>query len=339
MPPQSTVAEHPPALPQGDPSALAQGNVLPPIHQNNNPPAVPVPSTLTSGTVSSGIELSYPLPHTLSSTIGHDISLISSVNQNPTPLISVLHCLGIHVAQPMKEKIWAKDYIDLSKLIQPDPDTDKTDQHKFSILDGQLVMSPKTNPKKITSLEAWTDAFIVFASIYLTRHPTDIQGILKYMQTIRLGRSRNPNASWLEYDKQFRLKMSADSTISWASVDAELWLIYMSNQPLTQQNQSNLKCYDHNFKGSCSRQHCLYLHSCMYCHKNHPRIHCWSLQSSQSVNTRHNPSQPIQSNNASFRSSLHNHTIRPREPFQTSSTRQPFQYPTQRFMGPRHISS
>lgn len=228
------------------------------------------------------------------------MSPISSVNHNPTPLISVPHCLCIHVAQPMKEKIWAKDYIDLSKQIQPDPDNDKTDQHKFSILDGQLVMSPKTNPKKITSLEVWTDAFIVFASIYLTRHPADIQGILKYMQTIRLGESRNPNASWLEYDKQFRLKISADSTISWASVDAELWSIYMSNQPLTQQNQSNIKCFDYNFKGPCSRQHCLYLHSCMYCHKNHPRIHCCSLQSSQSVNTRHNPSQPIQSNNSSF---------------------------------------
>lgn len=61
------------------------------------------------------------------------------------------------------------------------------------------------------------------------------------MQTIRLGASRNPNASWLEYDKQFRLKMSADSTISWASVDAELWLIYMSNQPLTQQSQTSVK--------------------------------------------------------------------------------------------------
>lgn len=99
-------------------------------------------------------------------------------------------------------------------------------------------MSPKTNPKKITSLEAWTDAFIVLASIYLTRHPADIQGILKYMQTIRLGASRNPNASWLEYDKQFRLKMSTDSTISWASVDAELWLIYMSNQPLINSTKS-----------------------------------------------------------------------------------------------------
>lgn len=55
---------------------------------------------------------------------------------------------------------------------------------------------------KITSLEAWTDAFIVCASSYLTRHPADIQDILKYMQetSIRLGAGRNPNASWLDYD-------------------------------------------------------------------------------------------------------------------------------------------
>lgn len=55
---------------------------------------------------------------------------------------------------------------------------------------------------KITSLEAWTDACIVFASSYLTRHPADIQDILKYMQktSIRLGEGRNPNASWLDYD-------------------------------------------------------------------------------------------------------------------------------------------
>lgn len=92
---------------------------------------------------------------------------------NPTPLISVSHCFGIHMAQPMKEKIMqVKGYIDLSNIIKPDPYPNKTDQHKFAIL--------------ITSLEAWTDAFIVFASSYLTRHPADIQDILKYMQKIKL---------------------------------------------------------------------------------------------------------------------------------------------------------
>lgn len=45
LPPKSAVAEHPPALPQGDPFALAQGNVLPHIHHNDNPRADPVTST------------------------------------------------------------------------------------------------------------------------------------------------------------------------------------------------------------------------------------------------------------------------------------------------------
>lgn len=89
----------------------------------------------------------------------------------------------------MKEKILENDYIQLSRLIQPDPDTDKTDQQKLICLDCQLhkVMTPKINPKKFTSLEAWADVFIVFANIYLIRHPAVIKGILKYMQTIRLG--------------------------------------------------------------------------------------------------------------------------------------------------------
>lgn len=89
----------------------------------------------------------------------------------------------------MKEKILENGYIQLSRLIQPDPDTDKTDQQKLICLDCQLhkVMTPKINPKKFTSLEAWADVFIVFANIYLIRHPAVIKGILKYMQTIRLG--------------------------------------------------------------------------------------------------------------------------------------------------------
>lgn len=43
-----------PALTQGDPFALAPGDVLPQIHQINNLPAVSVPSSLTLGTVSVG---------------------------------------------------------------------------------------------------------------------------------------------------------------------------------------------------------------------------------------------------------------------------------------------
>ena len=145
-------------------------------------------------------------------------------------------------------------------------------------------------PKKITTLQSWTDAFIVFASIYLTRHPCDIQGILKYMQTIRLGATRFPTAQWLEYDKQFRLKLSRNTDIQWGSVDAELWILYMSGQSVGPQthaytqnysqqqpsyNQTGPKCFDYNYKGSCNKHPCTYQHLCLKCSKYHPFIQCW----------------------------------------------------------------
>lgn len=79
--------------------------------------------------------------------------LSSAIATNPTPLISVSDNLGNFVPQSIKEKIWSKDYIDLAKLLRTDLDTDKPDQ-KFSIVDGQSIMSPKTNSKKITTVDS-----------------------------------------------------------------------------------------------------------------------------------------------------------------------------------------
>nr|XP_034312472.1 uncharacterized protein LOC109619766 isoform X3 [Crassostrea gigas] len=243
----------------------------PPALSTPEAPVQPVEIPVPVVTISTPTNQQFPVLAT-SGTVLPTSSLLSSAISNPTPLISVSDNLGNFVPQSIKEKIWSKDYIDLAKLLHTDLDTDKPDQ-KLSIVDGQLIMSPKTNPKKITTVDSWTDAFLIFSSIYLLRHPADIQGILKYMQTIRLGASRNPNASWLEYDRQFRLKISTNTSITWGSVDAELWLMFMSNTAVVHNTQSNSKCYDYNFKGSCSRQSCLYQHLCMYCHKNHPRIH------------------------------------------------------------------
>lgn len=77
--------------------------------------------------------------------------------------------------------------------------------------------------------------------------------------------------------------MSADSTISCAFVDAELWFIYLSNQSLTQQNQSNFKWHDYPFKSTCSRQHFLYLHSCIATKATQRNIACHCSQYNQSI--------------------------------------------------------
>lgn len=125
---------------------------------------------------------------------------LSTSGENP--LISISDELGVHVPQTIKDKIWSKQYIDLSKIINLETvDTSAQDSHKFSIVEGQLVIEPKTKTNKITSINTWLDAFLIFSSIYLARHPSD----MKYIHTIRLGYSRNINGNWIEYDRQFRL--------------------------------------------------------------------------------------------------------------------------------------
>lgn len=208
----------------------------------------------------------------------------------------------------------------LIKVVQSD--TDSGDQQKIAIVQGQLVLQPKSNQNKITSIQSWTDAFLIFASIYLAKYPNDAQGILKYRQTIRLGANPSPSSNWIEYDRQFRLKMSKYTSTHWGSVDAELWLLYMSSQvPMTTQTPSTLKCYDYNFRGSCAKFPCLYQHSCMYCHKTHPRIYC-RLERPPKTNI----TQPNLQFNSRQQRNPSQSPVRPR--FQP-------QLPRQRYMGPR----
>lgn len=112
-------------------------------------------------TISSPANQQISVPATSGTVLTASSMFSSAIATNPTPHISVSDNFGIHVPQSIEEKIWSKDYVDLAKLMHSDSDTDKPD-HKFSIVDGQLILSPKTTPKKITTVDSWTDAFIVF---------------------------------------------------------------------------------------------------------------------------------------------------------------------------------
>ena len=43
---------------------------------------------------------------------------------------------------------------------------------------------------KITNIEKWTDAFIVYFSIYASAHPTSVHGLFKYIRDVRMGAVR-----------------------------------------------------------------------------------------------------------------------------------------------------
>lgn len=90
------------------------------------------------------------------------------------------------------------------------------------VVDGEFRLVNKESNQKITDLQTWTDAFLVYRSIDISAHQEEPQEMLKYISTVILGASRVGGVGWREYDQQFRFKKARDNSISWAIVDQEL---------------------------------------------------------------------------------------------------------------------
>lgn len=209
-------------------------------------------------------------------------------------LVSVANDLGANILLSTKEKIWSNDYIDLAKLLHTDPSVEK--QHQLVFEDGQIKVKPNSKEKKITNISEWTDAFLIFSAVYLKKFPEQTQAMLKFLSSIRLGASRIQHMGWKDYDIQFRLRRATNPLLGWSSIDAELWLVYVSSSPVHPPTSSTdlkktwpittkpgpyAKCYDFNLKASCTRKNCHYLHLCLKCGQGHPSVNCWQGQSKQ----------------------------------------------------------
>lgn len=190
---------------------------------------------------------------------------------------SVSHSLDYGVSESLKQKIIGGDYIDLGQLLQRRPGPDKS--KCLTIEDGQLVVQQKPSSVKITDINQWTDAFLIFSSIFSAAHPESTSGLFKYLHTVRLGAKRTAGLGWKFYDEQYRLRKATNPASSWGVVDQELWLLYMyygnhpNNSSFTSSSR-NLKCYTFNFSGSCTKPQCFYLHKCLNCSGTHPSIRC-----------------------------------------------------------------
>ena len=205
------------------------------------------------------------------------LNLLSTTENDRCLLDSVNYELGFHVPNNLKLKIVNGEYIDLGKLLVKNVDPDD-DEKQFTFKDGNLVLENKKSTVTINSIYQWTDAFIIFAGIYLTAYPSTANALLKYMHTIRLGANRSSGIGWKNYDMQFRMKKAKNPALSWSIVDQELWLFCMnqSSTPVVgyTKPQTTKRCYDYNYKGVCTKNTCAYQHRCLRCNYTHPLIKC-----------------------------------------------------------------
>ena len=117
--------------------------------------------------------------------------------------------ISSHVPNQICQKIWAHEYINLNLLLKGNVELqDFCSGGVLHITDkGQVESRPKLVKEKITTIDQWTDAFLIFASIYLKKYPGKMQEILHYMSIIREAATRSFSLSWQTYDEQFNRKL------------------------------------------------------------------------------------------------------------------------------------
>ena len=203
------------------------------------------------------------------------------------PFISVTHDIDGHVPFTIKKKIQASQYIDLAYLLEGSIQTSDPGSYSLNLTMGEspsgaLTLKAPGPKRQISNIEQWTDAFLVFASVYLKIHPKRELELLAYMRIVRRAATYG-SIGFKSYDEQFRHVQQSIPSRSWSSIDSELYMVYVlgpkSGQPLpfradagqagniSTSQQSKPICYKFNGPSGCPypQGKCQYEHACRKC--------------------------------------------------------------------------
>ena len=137
-------------------------------------------------------------------------TLSFNVEEEP---VNMLRCadddLSAHVPKQLRQKIWENKYINIALLLKGNAELAEIfSGGLLHVIDGKIEARPKQTKEKINSIEQWTEAFLIFMSIYLSRYPDKTQELLKYITAIRDAAAKFPNYAWRQYDEQFRVRQA-----------------------------------------------------------------------------------------------------------------------------------
>ena len=88
-----------------------------------------------------------------------------------------------------------------------------TQQNKAVFEDSIVQVKPTQNEQKISNLSQWLDAFAIFASVYLVKHPMQAIPMFRYTTLIKSG-AEKVKGNQLDYDIQYRLKKFHNTSLS-----------------------------------------------------------------------------------------------------------------------------
>lgn len=145
----------------------------------------------------------------------------SSFACSSSPQIHLSDCvpLGASVSSKLKLKIWNNEFVDLKNLLPTSGD----EPLSIVVQAGKIELQQAASHKTPITIHQWTDAFLVFSTIYLQKFPHEACNLLKYMFTIREIHKLHGDQPWRMYDESFR-KIRETSLLPWERVVTELRL-------------------------------------------------------------------------------------------------------------------
>lgn len=104
------------------------------------------------------------------------------------PTVPLVHnMLDMHFSNAIKQTNKEGQYIDLAYLLHPRPGGD---DKKLIVKNFGNKISKGANPRKVDTIDQWTDLMFTLAGSYLSGHSAKAIELLKCMQCVRMGDNR-----------------------------------------------------------------------------------------------------------------------------------------------------
>ena len=202
------------------------------------------------------------------------------------------------VPPKVRDKIWAREYVDLAALL-----LDDEQEMELRICNRQDKPSFKMVPRHkqdITNIGLWHKAFRRYATVYLRKYPYEHWGIMTYIDTI--AELADDGVDWVAYDKRFR-KNHAIGREAYGNVNVPMYI--QAAKSCFRRNASKGADSDKDNRrrgrqgkpqhpgGYCFTYHdgnrcrgCDYKHECYRCEGSHPASKCSSKDKDKGKETR-----------------------------------------------------
>jgi hypothetical protein len=178
------------------------------------------------------------------------------------------------------------------------------DAGTFQLVDGALKVVPSSKTRKIKTIDHWCSAFNTFIAIYCKAHPSSIQDLMQYVETVR--GLATEGGDWSYYDQNFRFaKEKYVHAYPWSVINWELRMKArergkpfegsskkasdQGSQPFRKGGRSPPLGFCRKFhKGEHCPFPCKYDHKCYLCKSGsvHPAANCKTSLSNQNENTK-----------------------------------------------------